>query len=376
MEAKSVSPGFWYFRPPRVEPTPTAQADADPRAFLAVTAALVLAVTGACTGNQTNGLEKKAAAEVQQDAAAALKAAKTVRVTGATLSQGRRVRLDLRLQDGRSSGVVMLTGAQAEFTAIGSDFYLKGNQQVWQALLAPPPVEGFAGQWVKLRSEQVTLDLISIESLAAQLTDNAWRLQPKVEQATLGDRKVVVLSQQDGSRLYVANTGPAHPLRIDHRKPDGWQVDLAEHGADLQVAAPSNSLSNGLTPAESAWLDKVEKLTATMEKAFEAIPTYLSASALTTAATRLRGCNQELARIGSPSYRLEPVHALAERACAKYEKGAQCFASAARIGIPRAGSAAERKLDSAIRCGFASSEASVMLRDAMNTGDEIRSKLS
>lgn len=194
---------------------------------------------------------------MQQNAAAALKAAKTVRVAGAT--------------------VVMLTGARAEFTTIGSDFYLKGNQQAWQALQAPPPVEGFAGQWVKLRSEQVTLDLISIESLAAQLTDNAWRLQPKVEQATLGDRKVVVLSQQDG-----------------------WQVDLAEHGADLQIAAPSNSLSNGLTPAESAWLDKVEKLTATMEKAFEAIPTYLSASALTTAATRLRGCNQELARIGLP----------------------------------------------------------------------------
>jgi len=40
-------------------------------------------------------------------------------------------------------------------------------------------------------------------------------------------------------------------------------------------------------------------------------------------------CSRELARIGSPTERLQPVHALVAQACAQYDEGAQCLDTAA-----------------------------------------------
>jgi hypothetical protein len=89
--------------------------------------------TGGCQGgDQTNGLEEKPAAEVQQNAVAALRDAKNVPVPGTTTdhSQGEPTQLDLRLQDHISSGMVSLNGANFEITTAGEDFYLKGDQSV------------------------------------------------------------------------------------------------------------------------------------------------------------------------------------------------------------------------------------------------------
>lgn len=347
------------------------------RVYLAVAAVFVLAFTSDCGGDdQMNGLEKKTAAQVQQDAAAALGAAKTVHVAGTRLSEGKPVRLDLRLQDGLATGVVTLTDTQAEFARDGDDFYLKGDQRAWQALLAPPAVDGFTGRWVKLRTEQVTVEIVSIESLVAQLTDNAWLLEPKVERTALDGRNVVVLSQHNGSRLYVASTGPAYPVRMEDKKPNGWEIGFAEHGADFHLTVPSNALSNALTAAESAWLDAVKKLSTRMERIFEAIPTNLTPSAMAATGNKLRACDKELARIGPSSDRLQPVHALVREGCREYERGAQCFATAAGIGIPFAGSAAERKQGKAIECGFASAAAGAHLADAVNKGEEISSQVT
>jgi hypothetical protein len=108
-----------------------------------------------------------------------------------------------------------------------------------------------------------------------------------------------------------------------------------------------------------------------MEKIFADIPTNLTPSVMAALGEQLRGCSSELARIGAPSARLQPVHALVEKACGEYDEGAQCFATAAGIGIPFAGTAAEREQTLALECGFAASEGIIPLADALNQGAEI-----
>jgi hypothetical protein len=143
---------------------------------------------------------------------------------GTSRNQGKPVGLDLRIQGGSRAGTVELEGAQFEITTLGATTYLKAEQRAWKELGAPPPVAGFAGRWVKLRSRRLNLEGISLDSLAAQLSKNVSPLQPRVEQAQLDGNKVVVLSWQDGSKLYVANTGP--PTRFAWttraRTPDRW----------------------------------------------------------------------------------------------------------------------------------------------------------
>jgi hypothetical protein len=348
-------------------------------ARLAVMAALAaLASTGCGGGTKTNGLEKKPAAQVQQDAVAALKAAKSVHMIGTSRNQSKPVGLDLRIQGGSRAGTMELDGARAEITTLGATTYLKAEQRAWKALRAPPPVAGFAGRWVKLRSRQLNLEGISLDSLAAQLSKNDSPLQPRVEQAKLDGNKVVVLSRQDGSKLYVANTGPPYPLRMDDKGPDAGQVDFTEHGADFHITAPGDALSNALTADERAWLNAIPRVRRKIDKAFTAAGN-LTRSAMASHANALRSCRRQLLGAGAPSDRLQPVYALVKQACAQYDKGARCFTTAARVSDPSGGvivgTPEERIQRQAIDCGTAAyGNGAVPLFDAESKGSEIKTE--
>src|SRR5262245_7270672 len=94
---------------------------------------------------------------------------------------------------------------------------------------------------------------------------------------------------------------------------------------------------------------------------------------MTKLANSLRSCTRVLARGGSPSDRLQPVYALALKGCKEYNKGAACFTTAARIGIPLGGSSEDRKQTKALDCGFAAvGKGGIFLADAENKGAEIK----
>jgi hypothetical protein len=72
---------------------------------------------------------------------------------------------------------------------------------------------------------------------------------------------------------------------------------------------------------------------------------------------------------------LQPVYVLIRKACKEYDKGAACFATAASVGIPFAGSPAERKQSKAIDCGFAApGKAGIAIADAESKGAEIKAE--
>jgi hypothetical protein len=87
-------------------------------------------------------------------------------------------------------------------------------------------------------------------------------------------------------------------------------------------------------------------------------------------------CSPELARIGSPTERLQPIYALVAEACAQYDEGAKCFDTAARVSdrgggvVP--GTPEEQTLTSAIECGFAAQgDGGNLLAEAETNGNKI-----
>jgi len=184
---------------------------------------------------------------VQQAAAAALKAAKSVHVRGTALNQGKPLQADLRIQGNASSGTMEMQGVKTEIITIGSTTFLKTDQQTWKVLRVPAAAaQLLAGRWVKTRPEQVTgVTGFSLDNLAAQLVKNDSPWESKVEQTTLGGNKVVVLSQQDGSKLYVANTGPPYPLR-------GEEKGSNAAGPTSPSTVPTSTSPHPATPWTSA----------------------------------------------------------------------------------------------------------------------------
>ena len=186
------------------------------------------------------GMETRTAAEVQRAAAATLKNAKSVHVT--VTGPNQPLQLDLRIQGDASSGTIGTAGSTFQVTSIGSDTWIKGDQRALRTLGIPAAVrQRVAGHWFKAPGPQAAgLAGFSLDSLAGGVGRNDSPLKPKVEQAMLDGAKVVVLSQRNGAKLYVSNTGPAFPLRTDEKAPGSGRVVFSEYGVDFHITAPAD----------------------------------------------------------------------------------------------------------------------------------------
>ncbi len=141
--------------------------------------------------------------------------------------------------------------------------------------------------------------------------------------------------------------------------------------AKTAAVAPTTTVPP-LTEEDLAWLDAIPAVSMKVEKGLAAIVT-LTPSAMTKLGNSLRTCTRELVQGVSVSDRLQPAYALVGDACKAYDKGAACFATAAKVGIPFAGSPAEKKQSKALDCGFAApGEGALLLGDAANKGAEIK----
>jgi len=116
---------------------------------------------------------------------------------------------------------------------------------------------------------------------------------------------------------------------------------------------PTFDPAGPLTGDEVAWLDGVITLGKKMDKVLTDSPANVTPSVMRSLAQQLSGCARALNRLGPPTERLKVIQALANKGCSAYEVGSRCFATAASVGIPLSGSAAARKQDKALNCGFA-----------------------
>ena len=207
-------------------------------------AALVMAAASACGGGTTtsspttNGLERKSAADVLKAAAGALRAAASVHITGSYPSG----RVDLRMTGSSSTGRIEQGGVPMEVTVIGGTLYVKADQAGLKMLGVPQPFQRQdAGRWLNLGAQD--FKGLTLADISSQLAALHGPLEPKVRQAMLNGRKVVVISWQNGEKLYVANTGPAYPLRGESMGQNAGVVNYTEYGAPVHITAPSNAIA-------------------------------------------------------------------------------------------------------------------------------------
>jgi hypothetical protein len=75
-----------------------------------------------------------------------------------------------------------------------------------------------------------------------------------------------------------------------------------------------------MTGEELVWREAISKLHREIDKVLVNSPTNMTAATLRRLANDLRGCGRELARLGVPSDRLQPVYTLAKRGCVQLGK--------------------------------------------------------
>ena len=181
-----------------------------------------------------------------EQARAAFLAATSVHVTGTAVRGADAYVVDARLRgaDG-GTATVKTSGETVRVVRIGDDAYVGGDLAFWRSVTGD---ETKARQMVgtTLRTSvgepgfAAFVAFTEPGTYAAALPDPAHPATLATTTTIRGESAIGV-RDQSGSTLYVARTGPAHPLRLDGLT-NGQVVflDMADYGAPVPLPAPSS----------------------------------------------------------------------------------------------------------------------------------------
>ena len=151
-------------------------------------------------------------------------------------------KFDLRYEGTSISGSYVQKGAAYEYIAAGGRSYLRTGAAGWEAMGNAPDVASMlAGHWQRTGSAPSGEEWPARAIFVSELGLRESAQDATVAQAALDGRRVVVVTYQDGSRLYVANAGPAYPVRFDAAGSGGGQRNFSEYGTQPHITAPESA---------------------------------------------------------------------------------------------------------------------------------------
>jgi hypothetical protein len=152
--------------------------------------------------------------------------------------------------------------------------------------------------------------------------------------------------------------------------------------APATTAAPTTTTVPPLDAKERAWLKGLSGVRAKVDKSFKATGSGPVTRAIMVESSRqLAGWSRQLRRLGSPSDRLKPAYTLVRKAIRTYDKGAKCYATAARSvsasGAVVAGTPEEPIVEKALECaGAAQGNGAHLVYQADAEGDALKVRYS
>jgi hypothetical protein len=209
---------------------------------LAATAALgATLLLGACGGSP---LEGKTGQEVADAAAAALEEAGSVDIAGTMSTQGQEGEVDLHLQGDDATGTLTLAGAEIQLLNVGGTVYLQAAPDFWSSFGLPAETAAqFEDQWVIVPADAgAAFSEFSLAGLVEELRNPDGEVKEEVTEGEVDGENVVVVEQEDGSNLKVADADPAYPLELTNSGEASGTVTFSGFGETEDITAPADVL--------------------------------------------------------------------------------------------------------------------------------------
>jgi hypothetical protein len=198
-------------------------------------AALLLAGCG------SSPLEGKTGPQVADAAADALEAAGSVHVSGTMTTDGQEGQIDLLLQGEDVMGTLTLGGADLEIIGAGGALYMQAPAEFWASSGLPAEARAmFEGRWVKVPADGVDgMEEFSLSGFTSELRNPS---DGAIQDEVTADGDAVVVTQEDGSTLRVADDDPAYPLQMTNKGDSAGTVTFDRFGETTDIAPPVNAL--------------------------------------------------------------------------------------------------------------------------------------
>lgn len=186
-------------------------------------------------------LEGKTGSEVAELAADALVEAGSVRVSGMMVTDGQEGEIDLRLEGDDAAGTITMDGLEIELITVDGAAYLRGTPDLLEMLGLPAEAAAqIDGQWIEIpAAEAEDFSDFSLEGIADEL-----RSPDDVKEETRTDEldgeDVVIVEQEDGKSLVVADDDPAYPLEMRGGGDSEGTLTFRDHGEAQDISAPED----------------------------------------------------------------------------------------------------------------------------------------
>jgi hypothetical protein len=205
-----------------------------------LTGALLLT---ACGGDSP--LEGKNGPEVAELAADALEEAGAVHMSGSMVQDGEETEIDLQLQGDDAAGSITVQGTEIELISVGGDVFLKATEDLLTSFGAPAEAAAeYEGQWIQMPSEDAAeFSDFTLENFVKELRDPEGEIKDETRSDELDGDSVVVVEQEDGSTLTVADDDPPYPLELTGGGEDEGTITFSNHGEEEDISAPEGVVS-------------------------------------------------------------------------------------------------------------------------------------
>jgi hypothetical protein len=184
----------------------------------------------------------RSATQVLKDAKSALFNAKSVHATGTTTEQGQHQKIDMWFVGRNTAGTQSVNGMVVHIIKIGDTAYIKAPASFWTKT-AGSQGAALGNKWIKSAGKSSNLSGLTLQALAASIDTDDSPLRKGVEHGTLKGKKVLVLTQQDGSKMYVADAKPSVPLRLVNAGKSKGSLNFSDYGANHRIAAPKGAVT-------------------------------------------------------------------------------------------------------------------------------------
>ncbi len=222
---------------------------------LSVMVATVPLLVSACSGSSDagNGEAKKSGPEVARDAAGALAATDAVHISGQLTDSSTKARIDVDLvvQSDGTTGTLTYSGQRVSLIIVDGSSYVKASAGFYESQGATSAQSArVADRWVKAPNNQNhSFDNFTLPALSKSLGEPSRdsTIRDEVTTGTLDGREVVIVSETNGAKLYVAADGKPLPLKATSpsgSKDAAGTATLSDYGRRQSITAPADAIDN------------------------------------------------------------------------------------------------------------------------------------
>jgi hypothetical protein len=162
-------------------------------------------------------------------------------LAGTMSAHGKTEKINFQFQGQNSAGSLAVGSVQLRVVKGGGQLYLKAPASFWSKT-AGPKAAALAGKWIKVpRSQAGNLSTVTLQGLAASLNTNDSPLRAKTTTGKANGRKALVLTQQNGDKLYVVDSRRPLPLKsVGHGTKKGT-LRFTDYGKHRTISPPAHA---------------------------------------------------------------------------------------------------------------------------------------